>query len=88
MLNNLIRSNHQRNQVEFFYYVSQKGALIIVFFSYIISSSVHFLFIFIFSSLLSESNGEIGWTFTLIIVSIISALLGAIIMIIVLRCRR
>ncbi|XP_031631561.1 uncharacterized protein LOC116345920 isoform X2 [Contarinia nasturtii] len=35
-----------------------------------------------------SAAGELGWTFTLIIVSIISALLGAIIMVIVLRCKR
>lgn len=38
--------------------------------------------------LISEAAGELGWTFTLIVVSIISALLGAIIMVIVLRCKR
>lgn len=36
----------------------------------------------------SDAAAELGWAFTLIIVSIISALLGAIIMVIVLRCRR
>ncbi|XP_044313760.1 uncharacterized protein LOC108045996 [Drosophila rhopaloa] len=35
-----------------------------------------------------ETTGELGWAFTLIIVSIISALIGAIVMVIVLRCRR
>ncbi|XP_039488245.1 uncharacterized protein LOC120449693 isoform X2 [Drosophila santomea] len=35
-----------------------------------------------------ETAGELGWAFTLIIVSIISALIGAIVMVIVLRCRR
>ncbi|XP_037934597.1 uncharacterized protein LOC119668966 isoform X2 [Teleopsis dalmanni] len=35
-----------------------------------------------------DPAGELGWAFTLIIVSIISALIGAIIMVIVLRCRR
>ncbi|XP_067647829.1 uncharacterized protein [Eurosta solidaginis] len=35
-----------------------------------------------------DHAGELGWAFTLIIVSIISALIGAIIMVIVLRCRR
>ncbi|XP_054086182.1 uncharacterized protein LOC105213673 isoform X2 [Zeugodacus cucurbitae] len=35
-----------------------------------------------------DHAGELGWAFTLIIVSIISALIGAIVMVIVLRCRR
>ncbi|SPP85154.1 uncharacterized protein LOC117587338 [Drosophila guanche] len=35
-----------------------------------------------------DKAGELGWAFTLIIVSIISALIGAIVMVIVLRCRR
>ncbi|KAH8361352.1 hypothetical protein KR200_008850 [Drosophila serrata] len=35
-----------------------------------------------------DTAGELGWAFTLIIVSIISALIGAIVMVIVLRCRR
>ncbi|KAH8297605.1 hypothetical protein KR054_004142 [Drosophila jambulina] len=35
-----------------------------------------------------DTGGELGWAFTLIIVSIISALIGAIVMVIVLRCRR
>ncbi|KAH8274270.1 hypothetical protein KR026_002578 [Drosophila bipectinata] len=34
-----------------------------------------------------DPAGELGWAFTLIIVSIISALIGAIVMVIVLRCR-
>ncbi|XP_055846657.1 uncharacterized protein LOC129912450 isoform X2 [Episyrphus balteatus] len=35
-----------------------------------------------------DPAGELGWAFTLIIVSIISALIGAIVMVVVLRCRR
>ncbi|TMW52894.1 hypothetical protein DOY81_002010, partial [Sarcophaga bullata] len=35
-----------------------------------------------------DTSGELGWAFTLIVVSIISALIGAIVMVIVLRCRR
>ncbi|XP_032594471.1 uncharacterized protein LOC6556944 [Drosophila grimshawi] len=35
-----------------------------------------------------DTAGELGWAFTLIVVSIISALIGAIVMVIVLRCRR
>ncbi|XP_063698252.1 uncharacterized protein LOC134829184 [Culicoides brevitarsis] len=35
-----------------------------------------------------EQQGEIGWTFTLIIVSLISAFIGATIMIIVIKCKR
>ncbi|XP_034483310.1 uncharacterized protein LOC117788611 [Drosophila innubila] len=35
-----------------------------------------------------DKAGELGWAFTLIVVSIISALIGAIVMVIVLRCRR
>lgn len=38
--------------------------------------------------LLSEKATELGWPLTLIIVSVLSALLGAIIMIAVVRCRR
>ncbi|KAJ6643519.1 hypothetical protein Bhyg_08481 [Pseudolycoriella hygida] len=37
---------------------------------------------------IGEAAAELGWAFTLIIVSIISALLGAIIMVVVLRCKR
>ncbi|XP_017840900.2 uncharacterized protein LOC108598690 [Drosophila busckii] len=35
-----------------------------------------------------DTAGELGWAFTLIVVSILSALIGAIVMVIVLRCRR
>ncbi|XP_073838703.1 uncharacterized protein [Musca autumnalis] len=35
-----------------------------------------------------DASGEIGWAFTLIVVSILSALIGAIVMVVVLRCRR
>ncbi|XP_075163315.1 uncharacterized protein LOC142235947 [Haematobia irritans] len=35
-----------------------------------------------------DASGEIGWAFTLIVVSIISALIGAIVMVVVLRCKR
>lgn len=35
-----------------------------------------------------EAPGELGWVLTLIIVSLISAVLGAIVMIIVLHCKR
>ncbi|KAH8418229.1 hypothetical protein KR222_005864 [Zaprionus bogoriensis] len=35
-----------------------------------------------------DTAGELSWAFTLIVVSIISALIGAIVMVIVLRCRR
>ncbi|XP_068142367.1 uncharacterized protein [Drosophila tropicalis] len=35
-----------------------------------------------------DTAGELGWAFTLIIVSIISAIIGAIVMVIVLRCKR
>ncbi|KAM7356428.1 uncharacterized protein ACRADG_002166 isoform 1-T2 [Cochliomyia hominivorax] len=35
-----------------------------------------------------DTSGELGWAFTLIVVSILSALIGAIVMVIVLRCRR
>ncbi|XP_062132727.1 uncharacterized protein LOC133843278 [Drosophila sulfurigaster albostrigata] len=35
-----------------------------------------------------DTAGELGWAFTLIVVSIISALIGAIVMVIVLRCKR
>jgi len=35
-----------------------------------------------------EAPGEIGWMITLIIVSLVSALIGAIVMIVVLHCRR
>ncbi|CAH0547727.1 unnamed protein product [Brassicogethes aeneus] len=36
----------------------------------------------------NETSGELGWVLTLVIVSLVSALIGAIIMIIVLHCRR
>ncbi|XP_017864104.1 PREDICTED: uncharacterized protein LOC108614472 isoform X1 [Drosophila arizonae] len=35
-----------------------------------------------------DTTGELGWVFTLIVVSIISGLIGAIVMVIFLRCRR
>lgn len=40
-----------------------------------------------FFCIFSEAAGELGWFFTLIIVSVISAILGAIIMIVALRWR-
>lgn len=38
--------------------------------------------------LFSEKASELGWPLTLIIVSVLSAILGAILMVIVVRCRR
>ncbi|KAJ8985538.1 hypothetical protein NQ317_019921, partial [Molorchus minor] len=39
-------------------------------------------------SFVSEIPGELGWMLTLVIVSLISALIGAIVMIVVLHCKR
>lgn len=36
----------------------------------------------------SEAPGELGWVLTMIIVSLISAVVGAIVMIVVLHCKR
>lgn len=43
---------------------------------------------YFFSISLAEKASELGWPLTLIIVSVLSALLGAIVMVTVVRCRR
>lgn len=44
--------------------------------------------LFLMLKFVSEAPGELGWVLTLIIVSFVSAVLGAIVMIIVLHCKR
>jgi hypothetical protein len=38
--------------------------------------------------LISETSGELGWVLTLAIVSILSAAVGAVVMVTVLQCRK
>ena len=39
-------------------------------------------------AVVSETSGEIGWVLTLAIVSILSAAVGAVVMVIILQCRK
>ena len=41
-----------------------------------------------FCAVVSETSGEIGWVLTLAIVSILSAAVGAVVMVIILQCRK
>jgi hypothetical protein len=41
-----------------------------------------------FCGVVSETSGEIGWVLTLAIVSILSAAVGAVVMVIILQCRK
>lgn len=56
--------------------------------SFSISFSLSHSFLIFLSFSLTEKATELGWPLTLIIVSVLSALFGAIIMIAVVRCRR
>jgi len=46
-----------------------------------------FMIIFVLY-LISETSGELGWMLTLAIVSILSAAVGAVVMVTVLQCRK
>lgn len=41
-----------------------------------------------FCAVVSDTSGEIGWVLTLAIVSILSAAVGAVVMVIILQCRK
>lgn len=50
-----------------------------------VSRKIDFFFNLTF---VSEAPGEIGWVLTMVIVSLVSAIIGAIVMIIALHCKR
>lgn len=50
--------------------------------------NVYTMFDCVLSCVITEAAGELGWAFSIGLVSVISALIGAIIMITLVRCKR